>query len=66
MQIKFNVNLDSGEAAISKATLRALEEMHPLLAADILKDVVYDAQQAYQAALDDMRAHYEAMRATKQ
>lgn len=66
VQIRFKANLETGEASISRATLRDLEEMPALLAADILKDVIYHAQAAYEAALDDMRAAWDAARATKQ
>ena len=63
MQIRFSANLDDGEAWISKATLRDLAELEPLLAADILKDVVDDATAAYQGALDRLREEWEAKRA---
>jgi hypothetical protein len=62
MQIRFNASLESGEAEISKATLRDLAQLSPLLRADLLKDVVFDATEAYNAALIAMREEWQAAR----
>ena len=65
MQIRFNASLDSGEAQWSKATLRDLAELPPLLRADLLKDVMEFATGAYEKAMKDLRAHWNAQRAAK-
>jgi len=65
MQIKFNVNLDNGEAKISPATADALSQLSPLMQADLLKDVIFDATQAYTAALEAMAVEFEAIRHRK-
>lgn len=62
MQIRFNANLETGEAQISPATLRDLAEMTPLMRADLLKDVVYHAQEAYQRALGAMGTEWALAR----
>lgn len=54
MQIRFNASIETGEADISKATLRDLADMYPLLAADIMQDVVCDALSAYNDARERM------------
>jgi len=59
MQISFRANLDTGEAEISKPTLEHLASLSPLMRADILKDVVYDAMREYNAALVAMRDEFE-------
>ena len=59
MQISFRANLDTGEAEISKPTLERLAGLSPLMRADLLKDVVYDAMREYNAALVAMRDEFE-------
>jgi len=59
MQISFRANLDTGEAEISHPTLERLASLSPLMRADLLKDVVYDAMRQYNAALVAMRDDFE-------
>lgn len=54
MQIRFNANLETGEADISPASLRDLDNMGALLAADIMQDIVHDALKAYNTARERM------------
>lgn len=54
MQIRFNASLETGEADISPASLRDLDEMSALLAADIMQDIVCDALRAYNTARERM------------
>lgn len=62
MQISFRANLDTGEAEISKPTLERLAGLSPLMRADLLKDVIYSAQEQYNAALDAMQEEFETIR----
>lgn len=62
MQISFRANLDTGEAEISKPTLERLASLSPLMRADLLKDVIYSAQEQYNAALDAMQEEFETIR----
>lgn len=62
MQISFRANLETGEAEISKPTLDRLATLSPLMRADLLKDIVYDAMREYNAALVAMRDEFKEVR----
>ena len=52
--IRFNINLNDVTAKISPASVKMLAEMSPVMRADLLKDVLYDATLAYEAAVNGL------------
>ena len=53
MKLIFNIKEQAVEASISEASLNALREnFSPVAVADLLRDVLYDATNAYNDAVD--------------
>lgn len=66
--ITLYADYDTGEASITRESKAQVEELirsHPLLAADILKDCVYDFTELYNRAVKGVNRDFDARRAAQ-